>query len=121
MFSAVTVNGAEVVPDSRLPKSTDAGDSVTMPGGAPVPLRLTVSDPPLILPWMVRVPLRVPVAVGENETWMVQLAPVLMAVPTQLSLSEKSPLAEMFVGRRAMPPVLVTVTVCALLMVLCGC
>lgn len=43
--------------------------------GAPVPVRETVCGLLLALSWKVRVPVRAPVALGENVTAAVQLLP----------------------------------------------
>ena len=51
---------------------------------------------PLLSSVMVSVPLSVPTAVGVKVTLRVQLAPTLK-LPSQLSVSEKAPLAEMLV------------------------
>jgi hypothetical protein len=48
---------------------------------APVPERLTVCGLPVALSEMVRLPLRVPVAVGVNITLIVQFAPAVTLVP----------------------------------------
>ena len=71
-----------VVPTGRLPKARLAGERLTT--GAvlvPVPERLTVWGLPAALSEMLRVPLRVPVAVGVKVTLIVQLAPAATLVP----------------------------------------
>ena len=78
---SVTMCAALVVASGWLPKSRLDGDSVAaaMP---PWPVRL---EDKLMLPaFAVNVPLRVPPAVGENVTWIMQLAPVAR---TELQLS----------------------------------
>jgi hypothetical protein len=65
---------------------------------------------------MLRVPVRVPTAVGLKVTEMVQLAPALTEVP-QVLVWEKSPLAVMLEMVSEALPVLVRVTVCAALLV----
>jgi hypothetical protein len=67
----------------------------------------------LIVIW----PVRLPVAVGVNVTWIVQLPPAATVVFWQLSVSLKSPLIAIAVGVRATLPVFVRVTVCVLLAV----
>lgn len=62
---------------------------------------------------MVIWPVRLPVAVGVNVTWMEQFAPAANGVFTQLSVSLKSPLIAIADGVRAMLPVFVRFTVCA--------
>jgi hypothetical protein len=64
---------------------------------------------------MLRVPVLVPLAVGLKVTGMVQLAPALTLVP-QVLVSEKSPLVVMPDMVSEALPVLVSVTVCALLL-----
>ena len=66
---------------------------------------------------MVRLPVRVPDAVGVNLTLTVQEPPAAIDVP-QVVVSEKSPVAEMTDRFAAAVPVLFTVTVWALLVVL---
>ncbi len=56
----------------------------------PVPVRLTVWGLSLALSVIVRVPVRVPVAAGENVTLMPQFAPAATELP-QVFVSAKSP------------------------------
>lgn len=51
---------------------------------APVPLRATLCGEPVALSVMVRLPFRVPVAVGVKVTEIVQLAPAATLVPQVL-------------------------------------
>jgi hypothetical protein len=76
----------------------------------PVPESETVWGAPPALSAMVRVPLRVPVAVGVKITEIVQFCPTFTPVP-QLSLLEKSPLAVTPVIVRKAVPVFESVTV----------
>jgi hypothetical protein len=80
---SVTMCAALVVANGWLPKSRLDGESVAaaMP---PCPMRL---EDRLMLPeFVVNVPLRVPAAVGEKVTWILQLAPVAR-IELQLSVS----------------------------------
>ena len=63
-------------------------------GPAPVPVSATVAGLFDALLAMVRLPVRVPDAVGVNVTLTVQEAPAAIDVP-QAVVSEKSPVAEM--------------------------
>ena len=96
-------------------------------GTVPVPVRLTVCvlpGTPLLLSVMVRVPLRVPGAVGVKVNLISQVplaatgVPVLQVVP--LASTAKSPAAAMPVKVRGVVPSLVTVTVFAPLVVPSG-
>src|SRR5260370_12249557 len=68
-LATVTVRPALVVPTSCGEKLRAEGDSVT---AIPVPPRLAEWGLPLALSLMVRVPIRVPTAVGLNATLIVQ-------------------------------------------------
>src|SRR4051812_5404016 len=114
-FSAVTDSGLDVDPISTWPKSMAPGLRWTIGGVSPVPLSATESAPPRILTDTESWPVRVPASAGRKVTWMVQLAPAFTVVPLQLSVSLNSPVTLIVPGRRAMPPVLVSVTVWALL------
>jgi hypothetical protein len=87
----------------------------------PVPLKATTWGPPLALSVSVRLPERLPVAVGVNVTLITQLllaetgALVLQVAP--LAATAKSPVAAMLVKVRDAVPLLVTVTVLAALVV----
>ena len=65
---------------------------------------------------IVMAPVRVPVTVGVNLTLIAQFPPAATELP-RLSVSAKSPLAEIPVIVKAAEPVLVSVTVCAALVV----
>jgi hypothetical protein len=84
---------------------------------APVPVSATVAVPFDALLAMLRSPVRVPDAVGLNVTFTVQEAFAAIDVP-QLLVCEKSPVTVMPETVAAAVPMLVTVTVCALLVVL---
>ncbi len=76
---------------------------------APVPLRATLCGEPVALSVIVRLPFRVPVAVGVKVTEIVQLAPAAKLVPHVL-VCAKSPDAAIDVIVRAAVPELVIVT-----------
>jgi hypothetical protein len=82
----------------------------------PVPVRLTVCGLPEALSVTLKVPVRVPDAVGVNVTLMVQF-PLAAREPPQVLLAAKSPPAAMLVMVRVALPVLDRVTVCAALVV----
>jgi len=75
----VTFLAELVLPTFTVPKLRVVGETVTSP--APVPLRGTVCVP--AVSEMVRVPETVPIAIGSNETVMVQI-PAGATLPTQL-------------------------------------
>ena len=91
-----------------------------MPAVAPVPPKATVICPPAMFALMVNSPVRLPVAVGVNVTFRLQLAPAAMLEFTQVSVSVKSPLIETDVAVSAVLPEFTSVTVCALLAVPIG-
>ena len=117
VFATATGNGAEGVPTSSCPKSTLAGLNRTAPAVTPVPKRLTVIDPPCTFAVMVICPVRAPPCVGENTTWIEQLAPGAIDACAQLSVSPKSASTVTDAGVSASVPVFVNVTVCAGLIV----
>src|SRR5208337_3257708 len=82
----------------------------------PVPVRLTVCVAGLALSVMVTAPVLVPVALGLKVTLRVQLAPAATLEP-QVLVWEKSPLTVMRVMLRVAFPVLLRVTLLALLLV----
>jgi hypothetical protein len=100
------------LPNVRLPGETPATEAVA----TPVPVKLTVCELPLALSVIVKVPVRVPAAVGVKVTLIVQLAPALTLLP-QVLVWEKSPLAVMLEMVSVALPVLVRVTICAVLLV----
>ena len=85
-------------------------------GATPVPVRATVWGLPVALSVTVMVPGWLPVAVGVKVTVMVQLAPAATDVP-QVLVWAYGALAAMLVRLSAAVPVLVSVTVCAALVV----
>lgn len=113
----VTVLIAPVVPTFWSGNATLVGDRVTA-GVIPVPLKLAVWGLPAALSGMVTVPVLVPVAVGVKVTLIMQLAPATREVP-QLLVWPKSPLTPILppVMERGAVPLLVSVKICALLVV----
>jgi hypothetical protein len=98
----VTVCGALEVPRAWVGKIMLVADRLTIgAGGMPVPVSATVCglDGLVELSVIFSVPVRVPVAVGEKVTFMVQLAPAA-TLPPQLSVSANS---EAFVPVKATP------------------
>ena len=83
---------------------------------APVPVRLTVCGLPVALSVTVIVPGWLPVTVGVKVTLMEQLAPAAREVG-QVLVWAYGALAAMLVMVRAAVPELVSVTVCAALVV----
>jgi len=81
---------------------------------APVPVRVTLCGLPDALSVTLKVPVRVPEAVGVNVTLMLQFPPAANELP-QLLDWPKSPLAAIPVMVSAVLPVLERVTVCAAL------
>ena len=86
------------------------------PRDVAVPVRLTVCGLPPALSLMVKVPVRVPLALGAKVTFNVQVDPAATPFP-QLSVSAKSPLAEMPMICKGAVPLLERVTVCGALVV----
>jgi len=83
----------------------------------PVPDRATVWGLPVALSVMVTVPLAAPAAVGEKVTLIVQVALAAIDALVQELVSAKPALAATALTVKAALPLLVTVTVCALLVV----
>jgi hypothetical protein len=98
-----------------LPKLRLAGERLAT-GAVPVPLRLAVRGLPTPLSVTVTVPLRDPVVVGLKVTVIGQLAPAARVVP-QVLVWAKSPLAVIDVIVSSSVPVLLSVTVCGVLVV----
>src|SRR6266851_5517223 len=100
-----------------VPEVGEAKSEKSLVAVEPIPVRLTDCGLPEVLSAMLKVPVRVPDAVGVNVTPMVQLAPAATELP-QVFASAKSPLAAiLLVIVRAALPVLDSVTVCAALVV----
>src|SRR5437773_1029430 len=87
-----------------------------VPGGEPAPLSETLIGPPASLLASASEPVRVPVAVGEKRTSMVQAAPAA-SVAAHVLASMKSPVIEMTILASAPDPVLVSDRVWATLAV----
>ncbi len=90
---------------------TEAGDteSEKSPPVVPEPERATVCGLPEALSVTLKVPVRVPDAVGPKVTLIAQLAPAATE-PLQVLVAAKSPLAEMLLIVRVALPVLVSFT-----------
>jgi hypothetical protein len=113
---SVTALAALVVFTIWFPNASDVGDRLTVGAAVPVPDKLTVWGLPAALSTIVTVPVRVPATVGENVTLIVQLPPGATLAP-QVLLCAKSPDAAWLVIDSGPVPVLVSVTVRALLVV----
>jgi hypothetical protein len=117
VFDSVTVCAALVVPTVWLAKVSEVGERLAVVvDSVPVPVRPTVCGLPEALSLTLKLPVRVPDAVGVNVTLMVQFPPAARELP-QLLVSAKSPLAMMLLIVRVALPVLESVTVCAALVV----
>ena len=114
----MTVCAVLVLPDIWAVKVREAGDKPTT-GSVPVPVSGQVWGLFAALSEIVRVPERVPIAVGVKDTLIVQLAPGATLAP-QVFDCEKSPLIAMLLMVSAAVPVLVSVTVSGALAVLSG-
>jgi hypothetical protein len=111
----VTVMGlaALVVPTVTLPKETDVGDTVK--GSEPVPVR--VADCVTVCAVTFSVAFMPPAAFGVNTTFMVQVPPEGMEL-AQVFVCENwlAPVpVKLMLGGGSVPPLLVTVTACAVL------
>jgi hypothetical protein len=95
---------------------SDAGDKLTVGAPEPVPVKLTVCGLPVALSAMLTLPVKVPVVVGVKVTLIVQAAPAATDDP-HVFVSPKFVLAVIDVMLNATLPVLVSVTVCAGLVV----
>jgi hypothetical protein len=115
----VTVWELLVVP-TNWGEKVNGADKLTT-GAVPVPLKLTICGLLLALSVNVRLPERLPLAVGVNVTLITQLllaatgAPVMQVVP--LPTTAKSPVAAMLVKVKDAVPLLLTVTALAALVV----
>jgi hypothetical protein len=115
----VTVFVAAVLPTRVAGKDRLAGLELSSgPGAVPVPDRLTVLVTPPAL--TVRLPEAVPVAVGEYVTLTVHEPFAAIDVP-QVLVWAKAPLADMDETAAAVLVELVTVTLCAALVVPVSC
>ena len=102
------MKGVLVVPTTRLANVTLGGEIVT--GQDPVPLRLTVCGLFAAASVNVSAPVRVPAAVGEKVTPILQLAPAATLPPQVLLAMAKSPVVAILVKVRAVFSLLVKVT-----------
>ena len=102
-----------------MPKLREAGVRLAAGAGAltPVPLSVACCGLPLALSVMLRVPVRLPRAVGVNVRLMVQVA-LAARLAGQLLVCAKSPLLVMLATLRAALPVFFKVTDCEALVVL---
>jgi len=98
-----------------LPKAKLVGKKLVL-GATPVPVRATVCGLPVALFVTVIVPGWLPMAVGVKVTVIVQLAPAATELP-QVLVWAYCALAAMLVTLNALVPPLVSVTVCATLVV----
>ena len=114
----VTDCAAAVVPTTVLPNVRLEGVSET-PGAVPVPVSAAVFVP--LLEAILSVPLRTPVAVGANVTPTTHVALALSALAVEQVVvgpsTLKSPLVATLLKLTAAVPLLVTVRLCALLVV----
>jgi hypothetical protein len=117
----ITVCALLVVPTVWIEKIKPAGAKLTAdPAATPVPAKVTVFGPSGTLSEILRLPLRVPAAVGVKTTLTVQFFPAATLVP-QLLVCVKSPLAAILEIFSVALPLLVRITVCAALVVPTGC
>ena len=98
-----------------MPKLKLVGKRLTLEA-TPVPLRLTVCGLPVALSMIVIVPAWAPVAVGVNVTLIEQFPPAATELP-QVFVWAYCALAAILVTLSAALPPLVSVTVCAALVV----
>jgi hypothetical protein len=103
-------------PAVMVPEVGEAKSEKSLVAVEPIPVRLTDCGLPEALSVMLRVPVRLPDAVGVNVTLMVQFAPAATELP-QVLVWAKSPLAETPVRFSEALPVFASVTVCAALVV----
>jgi hypothetical protein len=119
-----TVCAGLVAPAGWLAKFRLVVPRLTTGDGVPVPLKFTTCGLPLALSVSVRLPERLPAAVGVKVTLITQFplaatgAPVPQVVP--LAATAKSPVAAMLVKVKDAVPLLVTVTALAALVVPTG-
>lgn len=114
VFVTVTACVGLLEPTVTLLKLRFEGTRDAPAGGAvdvPLPVRLTLCEPPAALSTTVNVPLRVPVAAGVKVTLASQIAPVARVVG-QLFVWLKSPPALMLVTVTAAPPTFAIATIC---------
>jgi hypothetical protein len=100
-------------------KVSDAGDKAAI-GATPVPARATDGEAPVTLLFNVRVPVRLPRAVGVNARLTVQFVPAARVLGQLLDWA-KSPAKLNPLMDSAAVPVLVSVAICAALVVPTRC
>ena len=105
---------ALVVPTATVPKFSEVGEREI---AVPTPLRATVWVAGLASSVKVKLPVRVPMAVGVNVTLTVQLAPTATVLPQVLALMAKSPLMPILLMLSVAVPVFVSFTTFAGLVV----
>src|SRR5438270_9911762 len=110
----MNVNGALVVRRACVPKLWDVGESETA-AWTPVPVSVTICGLVTSESVIVSVPVRTPVVVGANLTFMRQLRPGAR-LPPQLLLSEKFALQAMLEMVKVVLPTFARVTCCVALM-----
>jgi hypothetical protein len=108
LLVTVTVFAALVAVTATLPNTSVAG--VTVTGTTPLPASDTVCGLLFALSVIVRVPVRLPVAVGVNVTLTVQFAPAATEVP-HVFVCAKSPETAIDDTLSAVPRLFVTVSV----------
>ena len=113
VFDSVTVCAILVLPTFWFVNVMLLVDKLAV-GLTPVPDKFTICGLPLPLSAIVSVPVRLPVAVGENVTLIAQLAPTTKLLP-QVLVSTKSPLAVTLATAMSEAPVFVNVTDCGAL------
>jgi hypothetical protein len=114
----ITMDCVLLVPATMLPNKSDDALAFSVADGTAVavPLNETSCGLDAALSVNVTAPVRVPVAVGENVTEIVQLPPAARLV-AQLLVWAKSPDAPMLLIERTAEPLLVRVIACAALLV----
>jgi len=116
----VTLCAVLVVPTFWLLNVRLVAERLAVAAAVPVPVRLTVCGLPATLSEMLTDAVRVPAAVGLNVTLIVQLPPPATELP-QVFVSAKSavlvPVMLMLVMLKLVFPVLLRVTLCAVLVV----
>src|SRR5256884_521796 len=115
VFVSVTVCAALVVPTVWLAKVSEAGERLAVVVDAvPVPVRPAVCGLSEALSVTLKLPVRVPDAVGENVTLMAQFPPTAKEPPQLLISAEPTP-EPMLLMPSVSLPLLDSVPVCAVL------
>jgi hypothetical protein len=105
---------ALVVPTVTVPKFSDVGEREI---AVPTPLKATVWVAGLASSAKVKLPVRVPMALGVSVTLTVQLAPAATVLPQVFALMAKSPLMPILLMLSVAVPVFVSFTTFAGLVV----